>query len=334
MKICAYCEEILETPFHSKTDEHIIPDSLLKLYPEQDISIHNTSRFVDNRGMTISDVCSTCNSGVLSELDSYGKQLVENCFYVPYKFKDYYTPFDITIDFNLYTRWLLKIAYNSIRCDKYDTKHIKECIPYILGKDTNYPKNISILLGLHINLNPVPEDIFAFTPLQIIHSPQFFQNSYMRVKMGEPTKRFLLKGAGQVISIRIANSVTLIILWKPSASIETRESILTTLQDCFRFRLIEPQVNRYSVRCVSSPTNVMAANYGHFYSENAVLEIISLIKASIQDRDIGLCEEEFAKLWTPEMSKRGRAFTEATEFPKNKKKQKALLDIISENTNQ
>ena len=32
MKKCAYCGEILGSPFHFKTDEHIIPDSLLKLY--------------------------------------------------------------------------------------------------------------------------------------------------------------------------------------------------------------------------------------------------------------------------------------------------------------
>lgn len=331
MKRCAYCNEILGTPFHSKTDEHIIPDSLLKLYPEQDISIHNTSRFVDNRGMTISDVCSSCNNGILSKLDSYGKQLVESCFYIPYKFSDYYTPFDITINFNLYTRWLLKIAYNSLRCDKYDTKYIKDCIPYILGNDTNYPKNISILLGLHINLNPVPEELFAFTPLQIMYSPKFFQNSHLRIRMDEPIKHFLLKGATQIISMRIANSVALLILWKSTVSVENRKSMLTTLQEDFRFRLIEPPINRYSVRCVSSPTNVIAANYGHFYSESAVLEIISLIKTSIQGRDIGLCNEEFSKLWTPEMSRQGRALTEAAEFPNNKKKQKALKDILSEN---
>lgn len=89
MKKCAYCGELLGTPFRSKTDEHIIPDSLLKLYPEQDISINNKSSFVDNRGMTISDVCSSCNNGILSELDSYGKQLIESNFYIPYKFKSY-----------------------------------------------------------------------------------------------------------------------------------------------------------------------------------------------------------------------------------------------------
>lgn len=327
MKKCAYCGEILGSPLHFKTDEHIIPDSLLKLYPEQDISINNNNRFVDNRGMTISDVCSSCNNGILSELDSYGKQLIESCFYVPYKFNDYYIPFDVTLNYELYTRWILKIAYNSIRCDKHDSVYIKECIPYIMGKTASYPANISILLGLHINLNPMPEEYFAFTPLQLMYSPQFFQNSYTRVKRGEPIKRFLLKGAGQVVSMRIANSVVLLVLWKPTVSAENKKEMITTLQEDFRFRLIEPLVNRYSVRCVSSPTNAITANYGHFYSETAVLETLSLIKASLHGRDIGLCLEEFSKVWTPEMFRYGRALVEAIEFPNNKKKQKVLEEL-------
>lgn len=47
-----------------------------------------------------------------------------------------------------------------------------------------------------------------------MYSPQFFQNSYIRVEKGEQIKRFLLKGAGQVVSMRIANSVVLLVLWE------------------------------------------------------------------------------------------------------------------------
>lgn len=328
MKKCAYCGEILGSPWHVKTDEHIIPDSLLKLYPEQDISIHNTLRFVDNRGQTISDVCSSCNNGVLSELDSYGKQFIESSFYIPYKFSDYYSPFDITLNPELFVRWILKIAYNSLRCDKQDCCYINECIPYIMGKSSSYPKNVSLFLGIHINLNPIPEECFAFTPLQITYSPQFFLNSYMRVEKGEKLERFVLMKAGQVISMRIANAVVLLVLWKSDVSDEYKKEMITDLQDDFRFRLIEPDINRYSVRCVSSPTNVMLANYAHFYSETAVLEIIALIRESLQGRDIEACLEKITKIWTPEISRQGRAFVEAAEFPNNKKKQKILDDLI------
>lgn len=328
MKLCAYCKSPLGTPKHQKTDEHIIPNSLLKLYPEQDISFHNQKRYVDNRGMTISDVCSSCNNGTLSELDSYGKMLIETTFLTPYVFDDYYIPFDISLDTPLFTRWLLKIAYNSIRCEKFSTMHIEKCIPYILGNTQEYPKNVSILLGLHINLNPVPEDFFAFTPLQIMHNPIFFLNSYIACKQGASPQKLLIKGAGQTISIRTGNAISLIILWKDSVSIDIQKQILSILQEDFRFRLLEYYSNRYSIRSVSSPTNVMAANYGHFYSEQAVSEIIHVIKESIQGRDIASCKEEFSKLWTPEMNREGRAFVEASMFPNNSKKQKILEDII------
>lgn len=328
MKLCAYCKTPLGITGHQKTDEHIIPNSLLKLYPEQDISFHNEKKYVDNRGMTISDVCSACNNGILSELDSYGKALIESTFFTPYEFNDYYLVFDISLNTPLFTRWLLKIAYNSIRCEKLSPTYIEKSIPYILGNTTEYPQNISILLGLHINLNPVPEEFFAFTPLQIMHNPQFFINNPIAHKQRTPPQKVLIKGAGQIICIRTGNAISLIILWKDSVSINTQKETLSILQEDFRFRLLEYSSDRYSVRSVSSPTNVMAANYGHFYSEQAVAEIIHSIKDSLQGRDIGLCKEEFSKLWTPEMNREGRAFVEASMFPSNSKKQKILQDTI------
>lgn len=329
MKKCAYCGEELGSPLHDKTDEHIIPNSLLKLYPKQDISIYNTKRFVDNRGMTIADVCSSCNNGILSKLDSYGKQLIENNFYLSYKFNDYYCSFDITLDHELFTRWILKIVYNSLRGLKKDISYINECIPYIMGKNINYPQNVSLFLGIHINLNPVPEELFDFTPLQIMYSPQFYRNSYMMsMESGEEAECFRLSETGQVVSMRIANAIVLLILWKPDASEEQRKEIIATLQNDFRFRLVEPKINHYSIRCVSSPTNVMEGNYGRFYSERVVLEEISRIEASLNGRDISSCFDEFSKIWTSHVSKYGRAIVEATEFPKNDKKQKILADLI------
>lgn len=333
MKICAYCNEPLGTTNHKKTDEHIIPNSLIKLYPQQDISFHNEKMYVDNRGMTISDVCSSCNNGILAKLDSYGKELVENYFYHPYSFDDYYHAFDINLDTQLFSKWLLKIAYNSIRCDKLSTQYIEKCIPYILGNTNKYPTHISILLGLHVNLNPVPEDFFAIKPLQIMYNPLFFLNSYLRCMQGEPQNKLLFKGAGQVICIRTGNAISLIILWKDSVSSDTKNNIHSVLQEEFRFRLLEPNIDRYSVRSVSSPTNVMISNYGHFYSEQAVSEILYAIKHSIQGRDIGICQKEFCKLWTPEFAQEGRALVEAAMFPNNTKKQKAFEEIVKKKRN-
>lgn len=139
---------------------------------------------------------------------------------------------------------------------------------------------------------------------------------------------FRKQGAGQIICIRTGNAISVIILWKDSVSINTKKEGLSTLQEDFRFRLLEYSNNRYSAHSASSPTNVMATNYGHFYSKQAVAEIIHSIKDSLQGRDIGLCKEEFSILWTPEMNREGRTFVEASMFPSNSKKQKILEDII------
>lgn len=140
-------------------------------------------------------------------------------------------------------------------------------------------------------------------------------------KQRTPPQKVLINGAEQIICIRTGNAISLIILWKDSVSINTQKETLSILQEDFRFRLLDYSSDRYSVRSVSSPTNVMAANYGHFYSEQAVAEIIHSIKDSLQGRDIGLCKEEFSKLWTPEMNREGGAFVEASMFPSNSKRQ-------------
>ena len=332
MKYCAYCNEPLGTPNHTKTDEHVLPNSLLKLYPEQDISFRNDNYYVDNRGITISDVCSSCNNGVLAELDAYGHKLIKDSFYYPYKFEDYYHTFDISLNTNLFTRWILKIAYNSIRCDKRSDQYIKECIPYIMSPHYKYPPHVSILMGLHINLNPIPEELFDFLPLQITYEPIFFLNSNLRHMQGEPQERLLLKGVGQVICIRLGNAISLIIFWKDCVSQKTKEIIHSTLQDSFRFRLLVPGIDRYSIRSVSSPTNVMTANYGHFFSEQAVSEIINTVTQSLHGRHIGACYDEFCERWKPEDTKKSRALIEASLFPKNAKKKKALDNLFNKDT--
>lgn len=321
MKICAYCGDPLGTPKHQKTDEHIIPASLIRLFPEQDITYNFGKKFVDNRGMTISDVCESCNNGILSQLDSYGKNIIEQFFYNNFEIKDYNTPFAVVLDPNLFTRWILKILYNMMRVNKITTTYIFPTIPYIVGTDIEFPKNVSIFMGTHININPVPEEFFEYIPLQINHNPIFEYVSYFRQKSGEKSERLLIKGSGQTFSIRFASCIILVILWKDTASDKNKTTISAKLMDDFRFTQLHSNIMNYTVRCVSSPTNVMASNYCHFFSEIAVQDIILHIKESIQGRDIDEAQKEFTKKWTSEMTHKGRALTELSMFPDNKKKQ-------------
>ena len=68
------------------------------------------------------------------------------------------------------------------------------------------------------------------------------------------------------------------------------------MQGEFRFRLLSELDTNYSVRCVSSPTNVMLGNYAHLLNEEAVLKVIGDVKQSIGGRDIGKAYDDSGKL--------------------------------------
>ena len=78
-KTCAYCKREFFGEV-KRTAEHIFPQTLLQLYPEQDVSFTPEKIFKDNSGLTIADVCAGCNNGALSELDSYGGELIKKQF--------------------------------------------------------------------------------------------------------------------------------------------------------------------------------------------------------------------------------------------------------------
>lgn len=59
--------------------------------------------------LTIADVCSVCNSEFLSRLDAYGAVLWDKFFDVIPRLGD---AIRFEYDFDLLTRWLLKLAYN------------------------------------------------------------------------------------------------------------------------------------------------------------------------------------------------------------------------------
>ena len=88
-KTCAYCKREFSGEV-KRTAEHIFPQTLLQLYPEQDVSFTPEKIFKDNSGLTIADVCAGCNNGALSELDSYGGELIKKQFKdeIDYNMKD------------------------------------------------------------------------------------------------------------------------------------------------------------------------------------------------------------------------------------------------------
>jgi hypothetical protein len=116
MGICSYCGEE-----GVPTREHIIPSWYYKHDPGPDDSgfMERAKGKIVKTELTIRDVCSDCNGGRLSELDSYGKKLffadLKNYVYTD-------TEHLFEYDYELLCRWLLKVAYNSARAHGTDVE--------------------------------------------------------------------------------------------------------------------------------------------------------------------------------------------------------------------
>ncbi len=313
-----------------RTDEHIFPKSLLGLYPEQDITYKDNNKYVDNRGLTISDVCNECNNGFLAELDSYGQRLISNSFMTPYKFSDYYVAHHIVLDdVTTFSRWILKIIYNGSRLEKREDSYFDNLLPYIMGEKIEYPSNISMFLGLHINLNPVPENYFSYTPLQIYYQPKLLRKNFKEIST-QDNSAFLSIDAIDTVCLRFGNLIVFSIIWKDGSSTDYRENIINIMQAEYRFRLLSDSETDYSVRCVSSPTNVILGNYAHLLNEKSVSLIINEIKQSLGGRDIGKAYNDSLEYFSPDFLKKGRVAVEALEFPNNKRKQQDFERILKQ----
>jgi hypothetical protein len=88
----------------------------------------------------IGDVCASCNSGPLSLLDNYGKMLSEKYFQFPILGK---VTFEYTYDMLL--RWLIKVIYNGARAFKSSYSMLLPYIPFVLGKQSEYPETFLYL---------------------------------------------------------------------------------------------------------------------------------------------------------------------------------------------
>jgi hypothetical protein len=127
-KCCAYCGR--SGPL---TKEHILSAFLFRRYPDQKAGIPPKSRRVVKFEGTVRDVCGTCNSGPLSELDAYAQYFTEqNRCDRTFELKR--PTLLILYDYEMLLRWLLKVSYNVMRAvDR--TNEISKCAGFILGSE-------------------------------------------------------------------------------------------------------------------------------------------------------------------------------------------------------
>jgi len=132
-KICAYCGRLGLTKEDAySTKEHIVPDFMIQDEKDKMESVFFERKLSFKNAPVINDVCNYCNNGVLSELDAYIKNNLYDTFFdnITYDSKI------LKYDFNLLSRWLLKVSYNDMRIaqkDKAFDVYSLDIIEYILG---------------------------------------------------------------------------------------------------------------------------------------------------------------------------------------------------------
>ena len=141
-KQCAYCNST-----GKMTREHIFPSSVISRYKESLVSINDKSESYFYSDHVIKDVCPTCNSGFLSELDDKFISLFDK-----YMSNPIYPGKQASLEFDYHSllRFLLKVSYNSSRGSingNQASNALKRYIPYIQG---NEPSAHDVMLRLQI----------------------------------------------------------------------------------------------------------------------------------------------------------------------------------------
>lgn len=326
-KSCAYCGNEFGNEYQ-RSAEHIFPQSLLGLYPEQDVSFTPERVFKDNFGLTIADVCSKCNNGPLSKLDDYGYNIIKAQFYeeISYEMKD--ETIEKELDYDTFSKWIIKIAYNYLRSRKKDCEYIKKYIPSILDKD-NVPDGFSILLGLHVNTTPLPERCYEFHPLAIIEEPRLLGTSLgisTRFNMPIDLNSITVEGAYETLLLRLGNLVTYLIFWKDDNS-DLRNAYIKAIIKNFPMKKIEREKNRYKLHRITASTN-MSMGYWHILSRSALKQDDMLVESTLHGNSVSEVRKQFDSMRSELDWKKSRLLVEKAMFPDNKKVQNEFEQVF------
>lgn len=139
MPTCAYCNA--NCP---QTREHVIPRWYSQI-PGDAETFSARAPFTHVQGdLIVKDVCRSCNSGPLSRLDTYGKELYDRYFVFPAYIGE---TINFQYDADRLLRWLLKISYNSARAQEADVRILRQYRKVILGE---LPISDHICCWLHL----------------------------------------------------------------------------------------------------------------------------------------------------------------------------------------
>ncbi|MCX0395474.1 hypothetical protein LI038_13775 [Clostridium perfringens] len=265
MKQCSYCGKVFNEKIAEdrRTKEHLFPKFLVDFFPEQKITfLSNGKNFIDNNGQSINDVCGQCNNVVLSNLDNSVKGFIEENFLREFEVKDL---LKVKFDYNIFSRWLIKTAFNYNRIYKLDNTWFENNIKFILNGEKN--KNIySIFAGLHIDLTPFGERNLQYMPLSVVHNLKFYQSgavAELLLKIKDKPLNF--NNLNETYAFRFGNSMFILMLWDNHADLEYVQSIECVIEKLFPYKCIKNEdviLQRCNAAFPYLQNNIITGNVG------------------------------------------------------------------------
>lgn len=327
-KECAYCKKEFDSN-RKRSAEHIFPQVLLELFPEQDVSFTPERTFKDNFGLTIADVCSECNNGILSGLDQYGGKLIKEQFLeeIDYNLKD--SEIEKEIDYSIFVKWIIKITYNYMRSRKMDCSFITKYIECIL-EDKEMPDAFNVFMGVHVNTTPLPERCYEYKPLEIVEEPRLIGTALglsMLHDLPLDYNRVIISGSEATLCLRFGNAIIYIVFWKNSSIKEMRTKYVDLLQKEFNFKMLKPGKNKYKLKRVTASSNI-SMGYWHLLSRSALRQDDMLVNSLIHGRDVKAVRKSFESMRSEEDWRASQLLVERDMFPENRRVKKEYEDFF------
>ena len=262
--ICAYCKKEKKA-----TREHIIPKSLIEFFPECDYVFDRKSEGtkVYKSESVVKDVCSDCNNGELSKLDGYGAQFIKKYFLREYS-KDEIAP--IEYNYNLLSRWLLKIIFNSERALKKetlrDTLWFDENLAYILGVESEPKYYISIFSGIFVNSSPMPLFWANNIQLDIISNPVLLLDGLLTpndalglsVKINKNAEDMKLENLYLKYLIKFGTGMFLVLMWDKNADQKLIKSYEWIIDKMFPYKIVSSENTSTDIERCTHPFNIIS----------------------------------------------------------------------------
>ena len=254
--ICAYCGKE-----GKGTKEHIISNSVLRLFPECYLTMDEERKIIYKNDPMVKDVCAECNNYKISYIDTYASNFIKKYFVQDYEKDDV---LKIEYDHTLIQKMCLKYAFNDLRSRKKDIAFFDEEIKEYLMDENNSKslKNVTILAGLAVNVSHISNYIFGNCKLIWGDSPLFLENSvimYIDVETGKiifskHPQQLQLKDCALTYVFRFNSLQLLMICWNKNISNNDLESQKQLLEIQYPYVILNDSGVSNLSRCTSDIT--------------------------------------------------------------------------------